>query len=82
MCLTGAGAVNLFKIVAVSLAAAAAVCAVVAYWDKIAELFGTCLPWNSTKDATAGFVLRVTVRLMASAGVFGERFARPKTVVS
>lgn len=28
------------KIVAVSLAAAAAVCAVVAYWDKIAELFG------------------------------------------
>ena len=28
------------KIVALSLAAAAVVCAVVAYWDKLAQLFG------------------------------------------
>ena len=40
------------KIVALSLAAAAAVCAVIAYWDKLSEL-GDCLGQKVRRKACA-----------------------------
>ena len=39
------------KIVALSLAAAAAVCAVIAYWDKLSELGAVPRPGSSRRPA-------------------------------